>query len=54
MLVEAKVQGVVIALGVKTTNVVKQLTEGDAVAVYEGMRDAEIDALVMERYEKAI
>lgn len=54
MLVEAKVQGVVIALGVKTTNVVKQLTEGDAVAVYEGMRDAENDAQVMERYEKAI
>ena len=54
MLVEAQVQGVVIALGVKTTNVVKQLTEGDAVAVYEGMRDAENDAQVMERYEKAI
>ena len=54
MLVEAKVQGVVIALGVKTTNVVKQLTEGDAVAVYEGMRDAENDAQVMECYEKAV
>lgn len=34
----------VIALGVKTTSVVNKLTEGDAVAVYEGMRDAENDA----------
>lgn len=54
MLVEANVQGVVIALGVKTTNAVKQLTEGDAVAVYEGKRDPENDAQVMECYEKAV
>lgn len=54
MLVEANVQGVVIALGVKTTNVVKQLTEGKAVAVYEGERDPENDAQVMERYEQAV
>lgn len=54
MLVEANVQGVIIALGVKTTNVVKQLTEGDAVAVYEDERDPENDTQVMERYEKAV
>lgn len=54
MLVEANVQGVVIALGIKTTETVKQLTEGDAVAVYEGERDPENDAQVMERYEKAV
>lgn len=41
MEVVANAQGVVTALGVKTTNVVKQLTEGDAVAVYEGERDHE-------------
>ncbi len=38
MEVVANAQGVVTALGVKTTNVVKQLTEGDAVAVYERER----------------
>lgn len=54
MLVEANLKTTLIALGVKTTNVVKQLTEGDAVAVYEGERDHENDAQVMERYEKAI
>lgn len=54
MEVVANAQGVVIALGVKTTNAVKQLTEGDAVAVYEGKRDPENDAQVMECYEKAV
>lgn len=54
MLVEANLKTTLIALGVKTTNVVKQLTEGDAVAVYEGERDRENDAQVMERYEKAV
>ena len=54
MLVEANVQGVIIVLGIKTTETVKQLTEGDAVAVYEGERDHENDAQVMERYEKAV
>lgn len=54
MEVVANAQGVVTALGVKTTNVVKQLTEGDAVAVYEGERDHENDAQVMERYEQAV
>lgn len=39
MEIVANVQAIVFALGVKTTNVVKQLTEGDAVAVYEGERD---------------
>lgn len=54
MLVEAKVQGVVTALGIKTTETVKQLTEGNAVAVYEGIADPENDAQVMEHYEKAV
>ena len=54
MEVEANLKTTLIALGVKTTNVVKQLTEADAVAVYEGMRDAENDAQVMERYEQAV
>ena len=54
MEIVANVQAIVFALGVKTTNVVKQLTEGDAVAVYEGERDHENDAQVMERYEKAV
>lgn len=54
MEVVANAQGVLIALGVKTTNVVKQLTEGDAVAVYEGERDPENDSQVMERYEQAV
>lgn len=54
MEVVANAQGVVTALGVKTTNVVKQLTEGDAVAVYEGERDHENDAQVMEHYEQAV
>ncbi len=54
MLVEANVQGVVIALGIKAAETVKQLTEGNAVAVYEGERDPENDAQVMERYEQAV
>lgn len=54
MLVEANLKTTLIALGVKTTNVVKQLTEGDAVAVYEDERDPENDAQVMERYEQAV
>ncbi len=54
MLVEANLKTTLIALGVKTTNVVKQLTEGNAVAVYEGTRKAENDAQVMERYEQAV
>lgn len=54
MLVEANLKTTLIALGVKTTNVVKQLTEGDAVAVYEDERDPENDAQVMECYEKAV
>lgn len=54
MSVEANLKTTLIALGVKTTNVVKQLTEGNAVAVYEGQRDPENDALVMERYEQAV
>ena len=54
MEVVANAQGVVIALGIKTTETVKQLTEGNAVAVYEGERDPENDAQVMERYEKAV
>ena len=52
MEVVANVQAIVFALGVKTTNVVKQLTEGNAVAVYEGERDPKNDAQVMERYEQ--
>ncbi|WP_448754945.1 hypothetical protein [Agathobacter sp.] len=54
MEVVANAQGVVIALGIKTTETVKQLTEGNAVAVYEGKRDPENDAQVMECYEKAV
>lgn len=54
MLVEANLKTTLIALGVKTTNVVKQLTEGNAVAVYEGEHDIENDAQVMESYEKAV
>lgn len=54
MEVVANAQGVVIVLGIKTTETVKQLTEGNAVAVYEGERDPENDAQVMERYEKAV
>lgn len=54
MLVEANLKTTLIALGVKTTNVVKQLTEGNAVAVYEGIADPENDAKVMERYEQAV
>lgn len=54
MEVVANAQGVVIALGIKTAETVKQLTEGDAVAVYEGERDPENDAQVMECYEKAV
>ena len=54
MLVEANLKTTLIALGVKTTNVVKQLTEGNAVAVYEGIADPENDVQVMERYEQAV
>lgn len=54
MLVEANLKTTLIALGIKTTETVKQLTEGNAVAVYEGTRKAENDAQVMERYEKAV
>ena len=41
MEIVANAQAIVFTLGVKTTNVVKQLTEGDAVAVYEDERDPE-------------
>ncbi len=54
MEVVANAQGVVIVLGIKTTETVKQLTEGNAVAVYEGIADPENDAKVMERYEQAV
>lgn len=54
MLVEANLKTTLIALGIKTTETVKQLTEGNAVAVYEGERDHENDAQVMECYEKAV
>ena len=54
MLVEANLKTTLIALGIKTTETVKQLTEGNAVAVYEGTRKAENDAQVMERDEKAV
>ena len=54
MLVEANLKTTLIALAIKTTETVKQLTEGNAVAVYEGTRKAENDAQVMERYEKAV
>lgn len=51
---EAKMKSFLIALGFDTAKTVKELTKGDAVAVYEGERDPENDALVMERYEKAV
>lgn len=51
---EAKMKSFLIALGLDTAKTVKELTNGDAVAVYEGERDPENDALVMERYEKAV
>lgn len=51
---EAKMKSFLIALGFDTAKTVKELTEGDAVAVYEGERDLENDAQVMERYEKAV
>ena len=51
---DAKIKGFLIALGLDTAKTGKELTEGDAVAVYEGERDPENDAKVMERYEKAI
>lgn len=54
MLVEANLKTTLIALGIKTTETVKQLTEGNAVAVYEGTRKAENDAQVMEHYEQAV
>ena len=54
MLVEANLKTTLIALGIKTTETVKQLTEGNAVAVYEDERDPENDAQVMERYEQAV
>ena len=54
MLVEANLKTTLIALGIKTTETVKQLTEGNAVAVYEDEREPENDAQVMERYEQAV
>lgn len=54
MLVEANLKTTLIALGIKTTETVKQFTEGNAVAVYEGEHDIENDAQVMESYEKAV
>ena len=54
MEVEAKIKGFLIALGFDTAKTVKELTEGDAVAVYEGERDPKNDAVVVDRYEKAV
>ena len=54
MLMEVLSKAELTALGIKTTENVKQLTEGNAVAVYEGERDLENDAQIMERYEKAV
>ena len=54
MLVEANLKTTLIALGIKTTETVKELTEGNAVAVYEDERYPENDAQVMERYEQAV
>ena len=54
MELEAKMKSFLIALGFDTAKTVKELTEGDAVAVYEGERDPENDAKVMDRYEKAV
>lgn len=51
---EAKMKSFLIALGFDTAKTVKELTEGNAVAVYEGIADPENDALVMEHYEKAV
>lgn len=51
---DVKIKGFLIALGFDTAKTVKELTEGDAVAVYEGERDLENDAKVMERYEQAV
>lgn len=51
---DAKIKGFLIALGFDTAKTVKELTEGDAVAVYEGERDPENDTKVMERYKKAV
>lgn len=41
-------------MGFDTAKTVKELTEGDAVAVYEGERDPKNDAVVVDRYEKAV
>ena len=51
---DVKIKGFLIALGFDTAKTVKELTEGDAVAVYEGERDPKNDAQVMERYEQAV
>lgn len=41
-------------LGAETASIVKEFTDGDVLAVYEGSPNAENDARTREKYEKAV
>lgn len=51
---EVQLFSYLVALGADTASTVKELTEGDALAVYEGLPNEENDARVMKNYEKAV
>lgn len=51
---EAQINIFLMALALDMTKIVKELTEGDAVAVYEGEHEIQNDLKLMARYEKAV
>lgn len=51
---EVQLFSYLVTLGAETASTVKELTEGDDLAVYEGAADYENDLRVKEKYRKAI
>lgn len=51
---EVQLFSYLVSLGADTASTVREFTEGDALAVYEGLPDAENDARAMEKYGKAV
>lgn len=51
---EVQLFSYLVSLGAETASTVKELTEGNALAVYEDLSNAENDARVMENYEKTL
>ena len=51
---EVQLFSYLVSLGAETASIVRKFTEGDALAVYEDSPNAENDARVKEKYEKAI